>query len=137
MIAGRIGAQTPVKGGTRAAGAGQTNLSAYTVNANETFTMVPGGTGLGGDGTFNAKDVTKAEVDATYRGAEKLVGFAVYVSGKAAEKIWRSGKCIEVVVAPNGGDVAANSITSVTAKVRHKFDGDELQRPISLADEAG
>ena len=119
-----------VKGGTRAAGANQSDLTDYTIDAGETVTLGQDGSGQSGAGTFNAHNVTKAEVNDAYHAAEQFIGIAVWTSAKAAEKFWRSGKCIDVVVDPAGGDVAANSTTSVTAKVRHKFEGNELNKPV-------
>jgi hypothetical protein len=119
-----------VKGGTRAAGANQSDLTDYTIDAGETVTLGHDGSGQSGAGTFNAHNVTKAEVNDAYHAAEQFIGIAVWTSAKAAEKFWRSGKCIDVVVDPAGGDVAANATTSVTAKVRHKFDGNELNKPV-------
>jgi hypothetical protein len=119
-----------VKGGTRAAGAGQSELTDYTIDAGETLTLGPDGNGQSGAGTFNAHNVTKADVNDAYRAAEQFLGIALWTSGKAAEKFWRSGKCIDVVVDPAGGDVAANSTTSVTVKVRHKFENNELDKPV-------
>jgi hypothetical protein len=119
-----------VKGGTRAAGADQSDLTDYTIDAGETMTLGQDGNGQSGPGTFNAHNVTKAEVNDAYHAAEQFLGIAVWTSAKAAEKFWRAGKCIEVVVDPAGGDVAANSTTSVTAKVRHRFENKELNKPV-------
>ena len=53
-----------------------------------------------------------------------------YTASKAAERFWQSGKCVEVVVDPTGGDVDDDSTTTVTAKVRHRFEGNELDKPV-------
>ncbi len=83
-----------------------------------------------GEGTFQGHGTTMAEVKAAYNGSRTTVALAVYVTAKAAEKFWRSGKCIDVVVAPDGGDVSANSTTSVTAKVRQHFENAELDKAV-------
>jgi hypothetical protein len=124
-------ADRAVKGGVKAAGAGQSTLTAYSVEASEPAVTISQEGGLSSTGgTFNARNVTKADVDDAFNAAETLVGMAVYISAKAAEKFWRSGKCIEVVVDPNGGDVGANSATDVTAKVRHKFENVDLDKTV-------
>ncbi|HEY8825747.1 MAG TPA: hypothetical protein VIP07_12805 [Candidatus Limnocylindria bacterium] len=46
------------------------------------------------------------------------------------EKAWRSGICVEVLVSPNGGEVEKDSETTVTAKVKHRIDGNELDKPV-------
>ncbi len=119
-----------VKGGTKAAGAGQTDLTDSTIGAGVTATFQPNGSGNITGGSFVATGTTMKDVQDTVNALEKLVGVASQVTARAAEKFWRSGKCIEVVVDPKGGDVAADSKTTVTAKVRHKFDGGELQKPV-------
>jgi hypothetical protein len=48
----------------------------------------------------------------------------------AFEKAWRSGICIEIQVNPAGGDVEKDSETTVTAKVKHRIDGTELDKPV-------
>ena len=118
------------KGGSRAAGAGQSDLSAYTMDVAGTMTIGQNGSGTPGAGTFNARNVTRAQVDEAYKATDKFLGIVAWTSAKAAERFWRSGKCIQVVVDPEGGDVAANSATSVTATVRHRFDGNELNKPV-------
>lgn len=119
-----------IKGGTKAAGAGQTDLTDSAVSAGVTATYQPNGTGTVTGGTFTGKDTTMKDVRDTVHGLEELVGIASQTTARAAEKFWRSGKCIEVVVDPKGGDVAADSKTSVSAKVRHRFDPGELQKPV-------
>jgi hypothetical protein len=121
---------TAVKGGTRAAGAGQSELVSQTVSATERLTMDPNGSATSSGGQFTATSVTRADVDNALRRAHLLLGLAVHTAGQAAERFWRSGKCLEVVVAPAGGNVGASSTTDVVVKVRHRFDGGELDKRV-------
>ena len=54
----------------------------------------------------------------------------VMAAAQEAEKLWRSGKCVELIVDPDGGDVDANEVTSVTATLKHKIDKSELDKPV-------
>jgi hypothetical protein len=49
---------------------------------------------------------------------------------KEAEKLWKSGKCVELIVDPDGGDVGPDEDTTVTAKLLHKIEGNELDKPV-------
>jgi hypothetical protein len=62
-------------------------------------------------------------------GAE-MIRMAAARLAPAFEKAWRSGVCIEVQVSPAGGDVEKDSETTVTAKVKHRIDGTELDKPV-------
>jgi hypothetical protein len=65
-----------------------------------------------------------------FTSAMSAVVAAPHVLGEAAERFWRDGKCVELIVAPAGGDVDANSTTEVVVKVKHKFEGNELDKPV-------
>jgi hypothetical protein len=54
----------------------------------------------------------------------------VMAAAKEAEKLWREGKCVELIVDPEGGDVSANETKTVTATLKHKFEGTELDKPV-------
>ena len=54
----------------------------------------------------------------------------VTAAAKEAEKLWRSGKCVELIVDPDGGDVEPDEITDVTATLKHKIEGNELDKPV-------
>jgi hypothetical protein len=54
----------------------------------------------------------------------------VTAAAKEAEKLWRSGKCVELIVDPDGGDVEQDEVTEVTAKLKHKIEGNELDKPV-------
>ncbi len=119
------------KGGTKAPGAGQTDLRDVAISTKSPgATLGPDGVFTMGESTFEGHGTTMAEIADASKGSRNVVGLAVHVTGKAAEKFWRSGKCIEVAVDPNGGDVGAGSTMTVTAKVRHKFENTELDKPV-------
>jgi len=55
--------------------------------------------------------------------------------GHEAEKIWQNGYCVEILIegAQDANTVPVASNTAFTAKVRHKFEGNELNAPITAA----
>jgi len=89
--------------------------------------------GFGGDLRIKADENAKlAGIDLTPKGqgAELMLRMAANSTAPPVEKYWRSGKCIEVLVDPKGGEVDRESVTSVTAKVKHKIEGNELDKPV-------
>ncbi|MEO6349301.1 MAG: hypothetical protein ABIP53_01495 [Candidatus Limnocylindrales bacterium] len=58
------------------------------------------------------------------------VVIGAHILGQAAERFWRDGKCIEVILDSRGGDVDANSTTTVIAKVKQRIEGNELNKPV-------
>jgi hypothetical protein len=98
--------------------------------------------GFGGDVRITANDnATLAGVEISSSGAlaagvlggalaHELVRLTAAGAAPAFAKAWRSGICIEVLVDPKGGDVEKDSETTVTAKVKHKIDGGELDKPV-------
>jgi hypothetical protein len=77
----------------------------------------------------NAKLVS---TDLTPNGAlgEFVMQFAAQAAAGPYEQAWRSGACIEIVVDPNGGDVDQGSETTVTAKLRHRTEGNDLDKTV-------
>jgi hypothetical protein len=78
-------------------------------------------------------DATSADLGPLFTSALTAVTAGAHILGSAAEKFWRDGKCIEVIVAPAGGDVDPSSVTEVTVKVKQKFEGNELNKPVEAA----
>jgi hypothetical protein len=76
------------------------------------------------------RDSTDADLRSLFRSAAQAISAAAVLLGYDAEKFWRGGKCLELLVDPAGGDVDADSKTDVVAKVRHRFEGDELDKPV-------
>ena len=125
-----------VKGGTRGPGADQSSLTASTIDIGTSVTITPGQGGVPTvDGTinYNGHGTTRAEIDKAIKADQAMVYGSVQFAATAAEKFWRSGKCVEVVVDPNSKDVDAGSKTTVTARVRHRFDGGELAKPVEAS----
>ena len=54
----------------------------------------------------------------------------VAAAAKEAEKLWRSGKCVELIVDPGTRDVQPDEIIDVTAKLKHLIEGNELDKPV-------
>lgn len=124
-----------MKGGTRAAGAAQSDLQSYSVGVAETLTMGAGFTKvLGAESHVTASDgATRSNASNAFDGMEAMVSLVAIVASSAARTFWQSGKCIEVVVDPSGGSVDRDSKTSVTAKVRQRFEGAELDKPVEAS----
>ncbi|MEX2546995.1 MAG: hypothetical protein WD830_04310 [Chloroflexota bacterium] len=102
---------------------------------NVAYSSGPGLTGLAPVGEASGdvsheRDATRAHLIALVRSAAYAISVAAFSLGRDAERFWRDGKCIEVIVAPAGGDVDANSKTDVVAKVKHRFEGNELTKPV-------
>ena len=72
-----------------------------------------------------------AGVDITSTGGgDLLIQLAATSAAPQFEKAWRSGLCIAVLVSPDGGEFDKDSVTTVTAKVKHKIEGNELDKPV-------
>lgn len=101
------------------------------------YTSGPGFAGMTHDRSRADGDVThqenatKAHLAGLVKSAFYAIGVATFGLGTDAESFWRDGKCIEVVVDPKGGDVEANSTTSVVATLKQRFDGSELDKPVT------
>jgi hypothetical protein len=86
----------------------------------------------------NAK-LAGVDLNATGEGAlgEQMIRLAAQSIAPTFEKAWRSGTCIAVLVDPKGGDVEKDSVTTVTVKVKHKTEGNELDKPVVAKLDAG
>jgi hypothetical protein len=88
---------------------------------------------FGGEIRVKADDNARlagVELSTTGKGADFLMRMAAQDAAPAFEKGWRKGSCIAVLVSPEGGAVEKESVTTVTAKVKHKNDGNELDKPV-------
>lgn len=106
------------------------------VRAHYEYTSGPGFAGMAVDGSKTEGEVTheknakKAHLAPLFKSAGYAIGVASFGLGTAAEAFWRGGKCVALTIDPNGGDVEADSITDVTATVKHIFEGGELEVPV-------
>jgi hypothetical protein len=121
------------KGGISGPAGGETTLTASTRTASDNIANdgdgrrlpgVPRNIQLGGEGS------TPDQQGKLWGSTVFFVETMVTAAANEAEKLWREGKCVEVTVDPEGGDVDASSTTEVTATVRHLFDGGELDKPV-------
>ncbi len=121
-----------VKGGKRASGASDSDLDAWSVavagsaTTGPTFTTV-----ISADRRVTAKSgATRQNATDTWRGLFTVVALVAITAGQAAREFWQSGNCVEVVPTPTRADVDPDSTTTLTAKVRHKFEGNELDKAV-------
>ncbi len=121
-------AKESVKGGTREHELGVKGHWEY--SSGEGFTGLTNREGTSTGEVTHEKDATADDLAPLFKSAAYAVSAAAVILGSKAEKFWRNGKCVEVIVDPEGGDVDPDSITDVIAKVRHKFEGNELDKPV-------
>ena len=121
-----------VQEGTRSAG-GASGVDGYSIGIAEAYTI----TGTSGALTSRGAQVTDA-VDATQANGQGAFDLLFYLTSNAAwatatavETAWRSGKCLDLIVDPEGGDVGPDSVTEVIATVKHHFEGSELDKPVT------
>ena len=98
--------------------------------------MEPGGRPSGSGYISQVTRASSGATDSTVQYAKALgqalaIMFSFMVSAEA-EKEWKNGRCVEIVVegAEDSNVVAPGSSTPFTARVRHKFEGVELNGPI-------
>lgn len=77
----------------------------------------------------------QATVDAAYNVGSKMSFMLAYFALYQAEKLWQNGYCLEILIegAEDSNTLPPSEKDSFTAKVRHKFEGVELDAPISGA----
>lgn len=88
---------------------------------------------FGGELRIRADDsarIAGVDISPTGQGGELMMRLAAQSTAPAFEKAWRSGACVAVIVSPEGGDVDRDSDTTVTVKVKHKIEGNELDKPV-------
>jgi hypothetical protein len=86
---------------------------------------VPRAIAFGGEGTT-------ADQQAGFIGTMSVfVETMVMAAAKEAEKLWKSGKCLELIIDPKSGDVEADEVKDVTATLKHRIEGDELDKPVT------
>jgi hypothetical protein len=75
----------------------------------------------------NAK-IAGVDISPVGQGGEFMMRLAAQSAAPMFEKVWRSGTCIALLVSPDGGDVEKDSDTTVTVKVKHIQEGNELDK---------
>ncbi|MBK5306622.1 MAG: hypothetical protein JJD92_08060 [Frankiaceae bacterium] len=132
-VEGSAQASEDAKGSVPAPG-GESTVTASTRTAGDNIANDGSGQRLPG----TARDITLGGTGSTTEQQGKLWGsMTVFVetmvtaAATEAEKLWREGGCIEVIVDPAGGDVSPNEVTKVTAKLKHKIEGNELDKPVA------
>lgn len=124
------------KGGIPPAGSSSSDVPASTRTASDNIANDGNGNRLpgspraiqfGGDGSTTDQQV------AMWGSMTVFVETMVTAAAKEAEKLWREGKCLELTVDPDGGDVEPDEVTQVTATLRHRIEGNELDKPVEAA----
>lgn len=121
------------RGGVSPPGGGDAELTASTRTMTDTIANDGDGNRLPGF----PRAITLGGVGSTPADQARMIGNTVVfvetmvmAAAKEAEKLWQGGKCVELIVDPDGGDVEANQVTSVTATLKHKIDKTELAKPV-------
>jgi hypothetical protein len=121
------------RGGVPAAGGSDADMPASTRQASDNIANdgqghrladVPRDIKIGGEGS-TAEDQIKL-----WGSMSLFTESMVTAAAQEAEKLWKSGKCVELIVDPEGGDVEPDEVTTVTATLKHKIDGNELDKPV-------
>jgi hypothetical protein len=102
----------------------------WAVSAGTGFSGIAERPGTTDANVYQERDATRAQAISLAHSAAYAVNAAAILLGQEAERFWRGGKCVELIVDPAGGDVDPDSITEVVAKVKHKFEGNELDKPV-------
>ncbi len=125
------GEQT-VQGGSRTAG-GATDRHGYSLGIAEAYTIAGTSGGLTSRGAqvTDVDSATQANGQDAFNLLFYLTSNAAWATATAVETAWRSGKCLDLIVDPEGGDVGPDSVTDVVAKVKHHFEGNELDKPVT------
>ena len=120
--------------GVGPAGAGDAASTATTRTASDNIANdrngqrlsgVPRAIQLGGEGTTSAQQI------GFFGTMSVFVETMVTAAAKEAEKLWKSGKCLELIIDPKSGDVDPDEVKDVTAKLKHKIEGNELDKPVT------
>jgi hypothetical protein len=82
--------------------------------------------------TRTSSQASPAIIDSASKSSNQLLDGLIAAWFGAARELWQNGYCVEIVVegAEDSNVVAPGSSTPFTARVRHKFEGVELNGPI-------
>ena len=78
---------------------------------------------LAGDGTADQQV-------GLWAGTSLITESMILAAAREAEKLWREGKCVELQLDHGDEDVQPDAIVEITAKVHHRFDGNDLDKPV-------
>jgi hypothetical protein len=121
------------QGGVPAAGGGGGDLPVSTRTSSDNIANDGNGNRLPGvprDIKIGGENTTVDEQVKMWGSTNLFMETTVTAAAKEAEKLWRSGKCVELIVDPEGGDVEADEIKDVTATLKHKIEGNDLDKPV-------
>lgn len=123
------------KGGVAPAGGGDSELTVSTRTAGGDIANDGNGQRLPGADrapsiTLGGEGSTPEQQGKFWGSMTFFVETTVTAAAKEAEKLWREGKCVELIVDPEGGDLSPNEVKAVTATLKHKIEGNELDKPV-------
>jgi hypothetical protein len=73
----------------------------------------------------------------TGQGGKFMLEMAARGAAPAFENAWRSGMCIQVIASPAEEDVDPDAEVTVTVKVKHKIEGNDLDKPVEAKMSSG
>lgn len=117
-------------GGVPPAGSGQSDLTSHSADASDTQSFGYSPTGGFTGGTPIGQTATTVEALGLAPFMDLYTALPAKTAAKATETAWRSGMCIVVHAAPNGGKVVTDSVTSVKVTVKQRYEGTELDKPV-------
>ena len=65
-----------------------------------------------------------------WAGTSLITESMILAAAREAQKLWREGKCVELQLDHGDEDVQPDAVVQITAKVRHRFDGNDLDKPV-------
>jgi hypothetical protein len=123
------------RGGVASPGGGESTLTESTRTAGGDIANDGEGNRLAGSDrapgiTFGGEGSTLEDQGKLWGGMTLFVETMVTAAATEAEKRWQGGKCVELIVDPEGGEIGADETESVTATLKHKIEGNELDKPV-------
>ncbi|MEY2400379.1 MAG: hypothetical protein QOJ08_490 [Ilumatobacteraceae bacterium] len=132
-VEGTVQGSEESQGGVPAAGGGGSELTASTRTSSDNIANDGNGNRLSSvprDIKVGGENTTIDEQVKMWGTTNLFMETTVTAAAKEAEKLWRSGKCVELTVDPDGGDVEPDEVKEVTAILKHKIEGNELDKPV-------
>ncbi len=82
-----------------------------------------------GTASETSDNATPAQVNSV-RGSTLMPYMAISLASQAAEKFWRSGKCVDLVTSEESREVDPSEEVEFDVSAKQRFDGGEIERPI-------